>query len=138
MTGSFSKEDVVKAWSEHAGKVDQYDVRVVETEGGTKQTQLIDKETGSLSIAVNGDGAEALNKLGENAGVWKLDDGVNPKEAVSEENKVFTTSTGVLATPTQPEALEGEKPVVEIDNTGDSSPAENASQARAESVKKEK
>lgn len=122
MAESFSKEGALKAWNEKAGKVDQWDVRVVESVDGTKQTQLIDKDTGSLSVAVNGD--NAWKELTEKAGAWKIDDGVNPKEAVGPENNdVFKTSKGVLATPTQPDALLGEAEVVEVDNRSDSEKA---------------
>ncbi len=137
MAETFSKEGALKAWNEHAGKVDQFDVRVVEGVDGKKQTQLIDKDTGSLCVAVDGDGNDVWKTLTEQAGVWKIDNGVNPKSAVEDTNEVFKTSKNALATPTQPEALEGEKPVVEVDNRTDAdkeaqdSPAENVSKARA-------
>lgn len=136
---TFSKEGALDAWNKAAGKVDQYDVREVEAEDGTKQTQLIDKDTGSLCVAVNGD--DPWKELTQKAGVWKIDDGVNPKEAVSDENKQFETSKGVLATPTQPEVLQGVQEPVEVDNRTDEekkeeatqdSPSENVSKARAE------
>lgn len=116
MAETFSKEGALKAWNEAAGKTDQYDVRVVEDIHGTKQTQLIDKDTGSLSVAVNGE--NPWQELTEKAGVWKIDDGVNPKEA-AEDDKVFKTSKGVLATPTQPEAVEGVQEIIEVDNRTD-------------------
>lgn len=118
MAESFTKEGALKAWNEKAGKVDQWDVRVVESVDGEKQTQLIDKDTGSLCVAVNGD--NPWKKLTEMAGVWKIDDGVNPKEAVGpENNEKFETSKGVLATPTQPDAILGETEPVEVDNRSD-------------------
>lgn len=137
---TFTREGALKAWNEKVGKKDQYDVREVEAEDGTKQTQLIDKETGSLSVAVNGD--DPWKELTEKAGVWKIDDGVNPKESVGEDSEKQYTSEGVLATPTQPEALQGEQEPVEVDNRTErekkeegeaqNNPSENVSKARAE------
>jgi len=140
---TFTKEGALKAWNEAAGKINQYDVREVEAEDGTKQTQLIDKDTGSLSVAVNGD--NPWKELTQKAGVWKIDDGVNPKESVSDENKQFQTSKGVLATPTQPEVLQGVQEPVEVDNRTDEekdgetqdSPSENVSKARAAQTPKQ-
>jgi hypothetical protein len=137
---TFTREGALEAWNKAAGKVDQYDVREVEAEDGTKQTQLIDKDTGSLSVAVNGD--NPWKELTQKAGVWKIDDGVNPKEAMSNENKQFETSEGVLATPSQPEALQGVQEPVEVDNRTEAeksgetqdSPSENVSKARAEQL----
>lgn len=103
-----SKESVLALWSEKAGRKDNFDLREVESLDGVKQTQLINKETGSLVVAVNATGADALKTLTERCGDPYIDAGVNPKEAQSDENKKFFTSEGVLATPTQPEALEGE------------------------------
>lgn len=107
-----SAQDLAKRFSEYAGKKDQYDVREVESVDGKKQIQLIDKDTGSISYAHDGDLPDDLDKIIGSVGG---DPAVNPKEAV-EDDKVFRTSKGVLATPTQPKALEGEAPVNEIDN----------------------
>lgn len=102
----FSKEQVLELWSDKAGRKDAFDLREVESEAGVKQTQLINKDTGSLVVAVNATGADALQTLGERCGDPFIDAGVNPKEAQGSENKKFYTSEGVLATPTQPETLE--------------------------------
>lgn len=104
---SFSKAEVLELWSDKAGRKDNFDVREVESLKGVKQTQLINKETGSLVVAVNATGEEAWQILGERCGDPFIDAGVNPKEAQGPENKKFYTSEGVLATPTQPESLEG-------------------------------
>jgi len=108
-----SGQDLAKKFSEFAGRKDQYDVREVEGVDGTKQTQLIDKDTGSISFAWDGDLPEDLDTIIGSVGG---DPAVMPKEAV-EDNKRFETSRGVLATPTQPEALEGARDVEEIDNS---------------------
>lgn len=104
---TFTKKQVLELWSDKAGRKDNFDLRVVESLEGVKQTQLINKETGSLVVAVNGDGDEAINILGRRVGDPFIDPGVNPKEAQGEDNKKFYTSEKVLATPTQPESLEG-------------------------------
>lgn len=112
-----TKSAVVKAWSDKVGRKDQYDVREVEAFDGTVQTQLIDKDTGSISIAVDGGGDEALQKLLDEAGSTLLDAGVSPKESTGSESKVQTTSRGVAATPTQPAAQSdpAEKVVVHME-----------------------
>lgn len=103
---TFSKSEVLELWSDKAGRKDAFDLREVESEAGVKQTQLINKDTGSLVVAVNATGEDALQTLGERCGDPFIDAGVNPKEAQGSENKKFYTSEGVLATPTQPETLE--------------------------------
>lgn len=104
---TFSKDEVLELWSDKAGRKDNFDLREVESLDGVKQTQLVNKETGSLVVAVNGHGEDAINVLGRRVGDPFIDPGVNPKEAQGEENEKFFTSEGVLATPTQPETLEG-------------------------------
>lgn len=106
-----ANSDLAKEFSKRAGYVDQYDVREVTSVEGKKQTQLIDKTTGSISYVVEGD-----VKAEDVVGTVGTERAVSPKEAVV-DNKEFRTSTGVLATPTQPEALEAPKDAVEVDNT---------------------
>ena len=101
---------IAKYFSDLAGRKDQYDVREVESVDGTKQTQVIDKTTGSISAAFNGD--VDLEKL---VGSVTSTPAVTPKEA-SEDDKKFFTSEGELATPTQPEAILPQAEVVEVDN----------------------
>lgn len=110
-----SGKDLAKKFSEFAGREDQYDVREVEGVDGRKQTQLIDKDTGSISFAWDGDLPEDLDTIIGSVGG---DSAVMPKEAV-EDNKVFRTSRGNLATPTQPEAILPQEEVVEVDNKKD-------------------
>jgi hypothetical protein len=112
-------KSVVKAWSEKSGRLDQYDVREVTNFDGVEQTQLIDKDTGSVTVAVNGHGQEALDRLAEEAGVSLIDAGVAPQESTSADNKVQRTSRGVLATPTQPEALNDPTDPVVIEDPAD-------------------
>lgn len=107
MAETFTKKQVLELWSDKAGRKDNFDLREVESLDGVKQTQLINKETGSLVVAVNGHGEDAINVLGRRVGDPFIDPGVNPKEAQGDENKKFYTSEKVLATPTQPESLEG-------------------------------
>lgn len=101
---------IAKHFSNLAGRKDQYDVREVESVDGTKQTQVIDKDTGSISAVFEGD--VDLEKL---TGSLTATPAVTPKEA-SEDNKKFTTSKGVPASPTQPEAILPQAEVTEVDN----------------------
>lgn len=111
-----TKAQVLKAWNEKAGRKDAFEVRNVEAADGTVQTQLLNKENGSLVVAA--DGENAFDKLAEHVGDFIVDAGVNPKEA-SEDNEVSYTEKGALATPTQPEAIEGVAETVEVDNKAD-------------------
>jgi hypothetical protein len=111
----YTKADVVKAWSDKAGRQDQYDVREVEGVDGEHQVQLIDKDTGSVSVAANGEGEAAYRKLVEHVGDIAIDAVIMPKESVGpDNNKKHYTSRGQLATPTQPEALVGETEPQEV------------------------
>lgn len=121
-----TQEDVRKAWSEKAGKVDQYDLHEIETGDGESQTQLIDKDTGSITVAVNGTGAKALNKLFEHAGETFIDGGESPVESTGAKSIKRYTSRGVLATPTQPEVQIDTQEPVEVSNE-----AGNEKQAKA-------
>jgi hypothetical protein len=113
----YSKNDAVKAWSEKAGRVEQYDVREVEDVDGVKQVQLIDKDTGSVAVAADGEGEVAYKKLVERVGDVAIDGVRMPKESVGpDNNKKHFTSRGKLATPTQPEALVGDAEPTEVDN----------------------
>lgn len=113
---TYTEEDVRKAWSAKVGREDQYDLVEVETFEGESQTQLVDKDTGSISVAVNGTGAKALKKLAENAGDTFIDGAEAPKEATSVKSERRFTSRGVIATPTQPENLQDPSDTVEVDN----------------------
>ena len=104
---------IAKHFSDLAGRKDQYDVREVESVQGVKQLQVIDKDTGSISAVFEGD--VDLEKL---IGSVTSTPAVTPKEA-SEDDKKFTTSRGVPATPTQPEAILPQEEVVEVDNKAD-------------------
>lgn len=104
-----TKDSVVEAWSEKAGRKDQYDVREVETFDGDKSFQLIDKDTGSLTIQ-----ASSLEELQERAGDALIDPGSVPKESSGEDSEKHYTSRGVLAFPTQPENLNDPSDPVEL------------------------
>lgn len=111
-----TQEDVRKAWSEKVGKVDQYDLHEVETADGEFQTQLIDKDTGSITVAVNGKGDKVLQKLFDHAGDTFIDGGESPLSSTGNGSVKRYTSSGVLATPTQPEVMVGEQEAVEVSN----------------------
>lgn len=123
-----TQEDVRKAWSEKVGKVDQYDLHEVEVADGEFQTQLIDKDTGSITVAVNGKGEAVLRKLFEHAGDTFIDGGESPLSATSEGSVKRFTSRGVLATPTQPEVQVNTQDPVEVNTKGD---VEGRSEAQA-------
>lgn len=127
MSKNYTKKDVLKAWNEGAGKEDQFDLVEITAADGTEQTQIFDKPSGSLCVAVNGHGQAALNKLGENPNVTFIDGGLAPKESADRvKNEKKYTSDGVLRTPTQPDVLEDvQNEPVEIDNKkqrGESAP----------------
>jgi hypothetical protein len=113
-----AKNDLAAHFSELAGRKDQYDVRVVEGVDGTKQTQLIDKTTGSISAVFEGEDVNTDKIVGSVTSV----PAVSPKESVN-DNKKQWTSTGVLASPTQPEALQPAADATEVDNTDKSTVA---------------
>lgn len=111
---TYSKEDAVKAWSRKSGRENQYDVNEFTDENGTKVTQLIDKDTGSVTVQVDAQGADAFRTLVERAGDQMIDTGTAP-----EEPKAETTSEGVPQTPTQPQALEVTQGQGDIEGEGE-------------------
>lgn len=136
---TFTKDDALKAW-EGDDKVGAFDIVETTTKDGQPdQTQILDKATGSLVIAVDGTGSEAYQRLAENPRAPKLDNGVSPKSAV-EDGETRTTSTGTLATPTHPQDLEAQEGLGLIDpadlNPGVS--AKESSKAAADAVDKAK
>lgn len=112
-----TQAEVIEAWSRKVGREDQYDLVEVESFDGDSQTQLIDKDTGSITVAVDGTGPKVLQKLVEHAGDTFIDGAVTPKEASGVKSEKRFTSRGVLATPTQPENLNDPSDPVEVDNT---------------------
>lgn len=114
-----SHKDVIKAWSEKVGKIDQYDIHEFNTADGGSQTQLIDKDSGGITVAVNGTGAKVLQKLFDNAGVTFIDAGESPVESTGKESIKRYTSRGVLATPTQPETQINTQKPIEVNTKGD-------------------
>lgn len=113
---SATQAQVVEAWSVKAGREDQYDLVEIETYDGDSQTQLIDKDTGSITVAVDGTGPKVLKKLLDHAGDTFIDGAESPVEAVKVQSERRYTSRGVLATPTQPENLQGDTEPVEVDH----------------------
>ena len=108
-----TNSSVIDAWSEKAGRKDQYDLREVENhDGSEKGFQLIDKDTGSLVVQ-----ASSLQELQDRAGDALIDDATVPKESSGEESEKQYTSRGQLAFPTQPEALSDPSDTVEIDTS---------------------
>ena len=67
-------DEVAKAWSESVGRQIGFQLLEVEAADGRVQTQLISPETGSVVVAVNATGDEAVRRLVENAGATVLDD----------------------------------------------------------------
>lgn len=117
-----TQDEVREAWSRAVGREDQYDLVEVESFDGDSQTQLIDKDTGSITVAVDGTGGKALKKLLDHAGDTFIDGAVTPKEASGVKSQKRFTSRGVLATPTQPEALNDPTDPVEVDNVKPAQP----------------
>lgn len=111
-----TQDEVRKAWSYKVGKTDQYDLHEIETADGESQTQLIDKETGSITVAVNGTGPKVLKKLLDHAGDTFIDGGESPVSSTDGRSVKRYTSTGVLATPTQPEAMVSTQGPIEVTN----------------------
>ena len=68
-----SKSKVAKAWSESVGREIAFELKVVKAADGREQTHLINPESGSVVVAVNGTGDEAEKRLVENAGSPFLD-----------------------------------------------------------------
>ncbi len=123
-----TKESVLKALNEAAGRKDYFEVREVETADGMA-TQII-SGGGSLVLQANGTGDEVWKKLeGQTTGV--VDKGSNPTES-AENNKKFFSKTGAVAFPTQPEAIEGTSEVNEVNpkaDRGDENAAGNSANA---------
>lgn len=71
---------VAKAWSDSVGRKIDFELREVEAADGRKQTQLINPENGSLVVAVNLTGDEAVKSLVENAGALFIDAGFTQPE----------------------------------------------------------
>lgn len=122
-----SKTDVLKALNDAAGTKDAFEVREVEVESG-KVTQII-SANGSLVAQINATNDDAWKKLeGFTTGV--VDAGEPPVASV-EDGKKFFTKEGVIAFPTQPEAL------AESTGEGEVNPKEDRAQAAKASKKGE-
>ena len=92
-------EKVAEAWSNSVGRKIAFELRVVEAADGRKQTQLINPESGSLVVAVNATGDDAVQKLVENAGVTFLDDPITWAE-VEGPNQGNQVNKADLSVPT--------------------------------------
>lgn len=120
---NYTKADVQAAWSKDTPSQESYDIVETKTVNGEPdQTQLIDKSTGSLTAAVNATGQDALNQLYAKAKNPKVDGGLPPKAAVESSNEERFTSSGVLATPTQPGALGAQEGLGEVNPSRDNPP----------------
>lgn len=106
----YTRAEVLKAWSDLSGRKDQYDVKEFTDDRGVDVTQLIDKDSGSVTVQVDAQGDSAWQRLGENVGSNFIDGGTAP-----EDPKQEYTSRGVLETPTQPEALKENQGRGEVD-----------------------
>lgn len=59
---------VAEAWSKKVGRKINFELLEVEAADGRKQTQLINPEEGSVVVAVNATGSDAVDTLVERAG----------------------------------------------------------------------
>ena len=73
MSKDTTNAKVTKAFTESVGRQFAPKLREVEAHDGRKQTQLINPENGSIMLAVNLTGDEAVQKFVDNAGVTFLD-----------------------------------------------------------------
>lgn len=126
-----TKESVLAELNRKAGRKDYFEAREVETAEGTV-TQII-SGGGSLVLQVNATGEAAWKQLEGETGAAVVDAGSNPTEA-KEDNKHFTTKTGTVAFPTQPEAILPDGEEVVVDNRTD---AEKKAPAKKSEVKTE-
>lgn len=110
-----TEKDVLEAW-EQEDKKGQFQLEVVDTADG-KQTQILNKLNGSLIVAVDGEGSDALQKLLDNVRNPLVDTGESPKEQV-ETDEPRRTDDGVLATPTDPSSLTPATPTFIIKKDG--------------------
>lgn len=108
-----TEKSVLAELNRKAGRKDYFEAREVETAEGTV-TQII-SGGGSLVLQVNATGDAAWKQLAGETGAAVVDAGSNPTEAV-EDNKQFTTKTGTVAFPTQPEAILPAGETVFVDN----------------------
>jgi hypothetical protein len=118
-----TKDSVLKALNEAAGRKDYYEVREVETSDG-KVTQII-SGGGSLVVQVNATGDDAWKQLEGFTGASVVDAGSNPTDS-AEENKKYSTKTGTVAFPTQPEAILPDGETVYVDNRDKDNKADTA------------
>jgi hypothetical protein len=131
-----TEKSVLAELNRKAGRKDYFEAREVETAEG-KVTQII-SGGGSLVMQVNAVGDEAWKQLEGETGAAVVDAGTNPTEAV-EDNKQFTTKTGTVAFPTQPEAILPAGETVFVDNrkpeaTADSEEGDPANANRPDSA----
>lgn len=95
-------QKVAKAWSDSVGRKIAFELEEVKAADGREQTQLINPETGSIVLAVNKVGDEAVKALVENAGVPFLDaafsqpeiDGPNQANQVNKSDNSVPTPAG--------------------------------------------
>lgn len=106
-----TEKDVLEAW-EQEDKKGQFQLEVVDTADG-KQTQILNKLNGSLIVAVDGEGSDALQKLIDNVRNPLVDTGESPKEQV-ETDEPRRTDNGVLATPTDPTSVTAPAPTTYV------------------------
>lgn len=98
---NISVENVVKRWSDIAGKIDQYLIQEVDyLENGIKKhaVALVDKESGSISAQVNNMSlADALKELFNRAGDTSIDPAVTPLSS-NDTNALNSQSATVPST----------------------------------------
>lgn len=117
--GKLSK--VQKAWSDKVGRSIAFESKEVEAADGRKQTQLINPETGSIVVAVNATGDEAVKSLVENAGAPFLDDAFTELdvEGPNQGNQVNKSDDQVAKPSSRPGAAVEAKKDKDADKLGE-------------------
>lgn len=109
---NYTEKDVLDAW-EQDDKKGAFEIVEVKTEDGEQdQTQIFEVNTGSLVVAVDGTGSDALKKLAENPRNHFIDPGLPSTKAL--DGEVEHTSKGVLRTPTHPQDLAAQQGLGEL------------------------
>lgn len=73
MSKSKTSTKVTKAWADKLGREIKFELREVEAHDGRVQTQMVNPENGTIVLAVNKTGDEAVEAFVENAGTTFLD-----------------------------------------------------------------
>lgn len=127
---------VAKAWSEAVGRKIDFELREVEAADGRKQTQLINPETGSVCVAVNLTGSDAVDKLVENAGVSFLEAAFSQPEIDGPNVANHVEKHGSPVAPADGPGGAVEVKTTKTEQTDEQKEAEKAKKAEAAAKKK--